>query len=293
MKRRAFVAGAAAVAGFSAMPWRLALAGHLDEGTPKYGGTLRVAYASDIHSGRFTLNREGPPGYETYWVSNNVHNQLVTLGHDYEMVSDLAKSWEIRKDGQEYIFHLHEGVKFHDGTDCDAAAVKWNFDDMFTRGPKSWVHIYFTQVDSTAVMDKQTFKVTMKEPAALLPALAGYFSGVPIGSPTAVEKYGDDWNRNPVGTGAFMYDIKDYRPDERILLKKNPNYFKKDKMGKALPYLDSIEIRIIKDPIAGMTALRTGQIDFLQRISAQHVPIMERAKGVKLDFKNKREIFRT
>ncbi len=282
MKRRSFVAGMTALAGLSAIPGGMALAGHLDEGTPKRGGTLRVAYASDIHSGRFTLNWSGPPGYEAFWVSNNTHNALVTLGPDYEIVPDLAKSWEIIGGGKEYIFHLHENVKFHDGTDCDATAVKWNFDDMFTKGPKSWVHIYFNLAESTSVLDKHTFKVTMKEPAALLPALAGYFHGVPIGSPTAVKKYGDDWNRNPVGTGAFSYDLNDYRPDELIVLKKNPTYFKKDRFGNSLPYLDRVEIRVIKDPTAAMTALRTKQIDFLQRISAQHVPIMERAKGVKM-----------
>ena len=92
MKRRSFVTGMTALAGLSAMPWQRALAGHVDEGTPKYGGTLRVAYASDIHSGRFTLNRENPPGYETFWVSNNTHNALVTLGSDYEIVPDLAQS---------------------------------------------------------------------------------------------------------------------------------------------------------------------------------------------------------
>jgi ABC-type transport system substrate-binding protein len=271
-----------ALAGLSAMPWQRALAGHVDEGTPKYGGTLRVAYASDIHSGRFTLNRENPPGYETFWVSNNIHNALVTLGPDYEVVPDLAQSWEIIDKGKEYVFHLHENVKFHDGTDCDAEAVKWNFDDMLQRGSKSWVNVYFTQMDSVQAVDKHTVKIVMKEPATLLPALAGYFHGVPIGSPAAVKKYGDEWGRHPVGTGAFTYDPADYKPDEIIVLKKNPNYFKKDRFGKSLPYLERVEIQVIKEPLASMTALRTEQIDFLQRVNPQHVPIMEKAKGVKL-----------
>jgi ABC-type transport system substrate-binding protein len=120
----------------------------------------------------------------------------------------------------------------------------------------------------------------MKEPAALLPMLAGYFQGVQIGSPTAVQKFGDDWGRHPVGTGPFTYDPADYRPDEVVVLKKNPNYFRQDAFGKPLPYLDRVEIRIIKDPIAAMTALRTGQVDILQRLNPQHVPILERAKGI-------------
>jgi ABC-type transport system substrate-binding protein len=277
MKRRTLVAGTMALAGLSAMPWRHAVASHINEGRPKSGGTLRVAFASDIHSGRFTLNRETPPGYETFWVWNNTHNALVTLGPDYEIVPDLAKSWEIIDNGKEYVFHLHENVKFHDGTACDAEAVKWNFDDMLSRGTKSWVGVYFTQMDSTQVIDKHTFKVIMKEPAALLPALAGYFQGIPIGSPTAIQKWGNDWGRHPVGTGAFIYTLENYKPDEMIVLEKNPNYFK-----TGLPYLERVEIKVIKDPLAAMTALRTGQIDILERVNPQHVPIMEKAKGVKL-----------
>jgi peptide/nickel transport system substrate-binding protein len=282
MKRRTFVAGATAVAGLSALPWRLAMAGHKGEaGTPKYGGTLRVAYASDIHAGRFQLNRMAPPGYETFWVMNNTHNALVTLDPEFTMRPDLAKSWEIVDKGKEYIFHLHENVTFHDGTDCDAEAVKWNFDDMLKQQSASWVYAFFTAMERTEVIDKHTFKVIMKEPAALLPMLAGYFQGVQIGSPTAVKKYGEDWGRHPVGTGPFTYDLADYRPDELVLLKKNPNYFRKDTFGNPLPYLDQVEIRIIKDPISAMTALRTGQVDILQRLNPQHVPVLERAKGVK------------
>ena len=279
MKRRSFIAGVTAAAGLTALPWRFAQAAD----TPTSGGMLKVAYASDIHSGRFTLNREGPPGYETFWVSNNIHNQLVTLGPDYEIAPDLAASWEVKGGGAEYIFKLHENIKFHDGTACDAEAIKWNFDDMIKRGKKSWVFVYFNQMEGAEVIDKTTVKIKMKEPAALLPALAGYFGGVPIGSPTAVEKYGKDWNRNPVGTGPFTYDLNEYRPDERIVLKKNPNYFKKDKAGNALPYLDTIQISVIKDSLAAMTALRTKQIDFLQRVNPQHVPIIEKAKNVVLE----------
>ena len=223
MKRRTFVGGVAAAAGVSALPWHAALAAD----APKAGGTLVVAYASDIHSGRFTLNREGPPGYETFWVSNNVHNQLVTLDHNYEIAPDLAQSWEIIDKGKEYIFHLHEDVIFHDGTPCDAKAVKWNFDDMLKRGKSSWVYVYFNQMDSVEVIDKKTVKVIMKEPAALLPALAGYFGGCPIGSPTAVDKYGDQWNRNPVGTGAFTFDVNEYKPDQKIILRKESPLFQK------------------------------------------------------------------
>jgi peptide/nickel transport system substrate-binding protein len=151
--------------------------------------------------------------------------------------ADLAQSWEIIDQGKAYLFRLHEHVTFHDGTPCDAAAVKWNFDDMLKQGSASWVYAFFTGIERTEALDTYTFKVIMMEPAALLPMLAGYFHGVPIGSPTAVQKYGADWGRHPVGTGPFTYDVADYRPDQVVVLKKNPNYFRKDTAGRPLPYL--------------------------------------------------------
>jgi peptide/nickel transport system substrate-binding protein len=281
MQRRTFVAGTMALMGLTTLPRRFAMAGHKGEaGTPKPGGTLHVAFASDIHAGRFQLNRLAPPGYETFWVSNNTHNALVTLDPEFNIVPDLAKSWEIIDQGKEYIFQLHENVTFHDGTACDAEAVKWNFDDMLQKGSASWVYAFFTAIERTEVIDKHTFKVIMKEPSALLPMLAGYFHGVPIGSPTAVQKYGEAWGRHPVGTGPFTYDPANYQPDKLVVLEKNPHYFRKDISGKPLPYLDRIEIQIIKDPIAAMTALRTGQVDILQRLNPQHVPVLEKAKGI-------------
>ncbi|MEE8301617.1 MAG: ABC transporter substrate-binding protein [Candidatus Tectomicrobia bacterium] len=248
---------------------------------PKPGGTLRIAFASDIHSGRFTLNRRSPAGAETGWIMHNTHSRLVTLDPNFGLAPDLAKSWDVIDGGKAYVFHLQENVKFHDGTACDAAAVKWNFDALLAQGKKAWVYVYFNLIESTEVVDKHTFKIIMKEPAALLPTLP-YFGGIPIGSPTAEKKYGKDWNRHPVGTGPFVFNFEAYRPDERIILDRNPHYFKKDQYGNTLPYLDRIEIRVIKDPTASMAALRTRQVDFLQRVNPQHVPIMERAKGVTL-----------
>ena len=69
MKRRTLLTGTTALVGLTALPWRRLAAQKGEAGTPKPGGTLRVAFASDIHAGRFQLNRMAPPGYETFWVS--------------------------------------------------------------------------------------------------------------------------------------------------------------------------------------------------------------------------------
>ncbi|MGH8059587.1 MAG: ABC transporter substrate-binding protein, partial [Candidatus Entotheonellia bacterium] len=176
---------------------------------PTYGGVLKVAYASDIL--RFNLHHGSPPGYEVFWVWNNTHNSLVTLDPDFNIVPDLAEKWDVLDDGRVYVFHLRKGVKFHDGTDLNAEAVKFNFDRILDPATKSWVRVFYEQVDKVEAVDEHTLRVSMHEPSgALLQALAGYFQGVPVGSPTAIKKYGADWMHHPVGTGPFVF--KEWKP---------------------------------------------------------------------------------
>jgi ABC-type transport system substrate-binding protein len=241
---------------------------------PKYGGVLKVAYASDIL--RFNLNQGPPPGYEVYWVWNNTHNTLVTLDPDFNIVPDLAETWDVLDDGRVYIFHLRKGVRFHDGTDLDAEAVKFNFDRILDPAMKSWVRVFYEAVDKVEVVDDHTLRVVNKEPfGALLQTLAGYFQGVPVGSPTAIKQHGEDWLRHPVGTGPFIF--KEWKPGERVVIERNPNYFK-----KGLPYLDGIEFHIMRDPLAAITALRTGAIDLAARATVRNIPLLEKFPGIVL-----------
>jgi peptide/nickel transport system substrate-binding protein len=241
---------------------------------PQPGGVLKVAYASDIL--RFNLHQGPPPGYEVFWVWNNTHNSLLRLDPDFNIAPDLAEKWDILQDGRVYVFHLRKGVKFHDGTDLDAEAVKFNFDRILDPATKSWVRVFYEQVDRVEVVDEHTLRVVMNEASgALLPALAGYFQGVPVGSPTAIKKYGADWVHHPVGTGPFVF--KEWKPGERVVIERNPNYFK-----KGLPYLDGIEFRIMRDPLAALTALRTGAIDLMARVPVRNVPLIEKVPGIVL-----------
>jgi peptide/nickel transport system substrate-binding protein len=241
---------------------------------PKYGGVLKVAYASDIW--RFNLNQGSPAGYESYWVWNNTHNSLVRLDPDFNIVPDLAEKWDILDDGRIYVFHLRKGVKFHDGTELNAEAVKFNFDRILDPAIKSYVRPFYEPVDKVEAVDDYTLRVVSKEPfGALLQTLAAYAQGVPVGSPTAIKKDGDDWVRHPVGTGPFIF--KDWKPGERVVLERNPNYFK-----KGLPYLDGIEFHIMRDPLAAVTALRTAAIDLVTRVTVRNVPIVEKVPGIVL-----------
>src|SRR6266545_426047 len=174
------------------MPW----GGQAWAQQPRPGGTLRIALSGDL---TFLNANQGPaPGYETFWIWNNIFNSLLSMTPPPELkiVPELAKSWDVLDEGKTYVFHLVEGVRFHDGTDFDASAAKWNFDRILDPEVKSWVRPYYEEIDKVEAVDKYTLRIQMKEPSGGLPiALAGYFQGVPMASPKSFETYEKDWVR--------------------------------------------------------------------------------------------------
>jgi ABC-type transport system substrate-binding protein len=243
---------------------------------PKTGGTLRVALPGDMTF--FNANQGPAPGYNTFWVWNNIYNGLLSLTPPPELkiVPELAHSWEVLDNGKTYVFHLVEGVQFHDGTDFDAEAAKWNFDRILNPETKSWVRPYYEEIEQVEAVDKYTLRIRMTEPSGALPmVLAGYFQGVPMASPKAFTVHEKDWVRNPVGTGP--YKLKEWIPGKHVILEKNPSYFK-----KGLPYLDTLEIRIMKDPLTASAALRAGELDLIARVPIQQALVLEKAAGVQM-----------
>src|SRR6266704_4933346 len=244
--------------------------------SPRYGGTLRLALPGD--PAFYNANQGPAPGAQAGWTGSNIYNSLLTITPPPELkiVPALAKSWDVLDEGRTYVFHLEEGVKFHDGTDFDAAAAKWNIDRILDPEVKSWVRPYYEEIDKVEVVDKYTLRIRMKEPSgALLTALGGYFQGIPMISPKAFETYGKDWLYHPVGTGPYIF--KEWIPGKHVILEKNPHYFR-----KGLPYIDTLEFRIMKDPLTASTALRAGEIDFITRVPMQQVLLLEKSSGVKV-----------
>ena len=236
---------------------------------PKPGGTLRLSLAGDLTF--FNANQGPAPGYFTLWVWNNIFNSLLTLTPPPELkvVPELAKSWDVLDNGKTYVFHLVEGVKFHDGTDFDATAAKWNFDRILDPEVKSWVRPYYEEIDKVEAVDEYTLRIQMKEPSGALPiALAGYFQGVPMASPKSFETYGKDWVQHPTGTGPYI--LKEWIPGKHVILGKNPTYFK-----QGLPYLDTLEFRIIKDSLTASASLRSGEIDFVVGVPHLLEPLLD------------------
>ncbi len=145
-------------------------------------------------------------------IAVNIYDGLVrnTPG-TLEIEPALATDWTISEDGLEYVFNLREGVTFHDGTPFNAEAVKFNFDRMLkedhpfaSTGPFP-LAFFFSAVKDVEVVDDLTVKFTLNEPFAPFMSNLASPTGL-IVSPAAVEQYGADYGRHPVGTGPFKFE---------------------------------------------------------------------------------------
>ena len=239
-----------------------------------YGGTLRYGIGGAALS---TLDPHHSIDPDDYRAMYQVYNQIVELGPEGELLPDLAARWNVSTDGRTITFNLQPNVKFQDGTDFNAQAVKWNFDRMLDpeeisprRGEFAGIIKEIQTPDSNTI----TFQLTkaFRPFVALLADRPGF-----IVSPAAVQRHGEDYGANPVGTGPFILD--QWRHGIRQVLLKNENYWQ-----EGLPYLDRIEFPIVHDSTTKVAMLRTGELDQMAgtAIRAEEVPILRANPNLKV-----------
>ncbi len=172
---------------------------------------------------------------------------LVRLSPDGKPIPWLATSWKVAPDKSSITFFLRKGVKFHDGTDFDAEAAKWNLEAVRGKkvGTESW-----TSID---VIDAHTIRIGLSSYANdLLSILSGRDAVGTMISPTAFNKNGVEWVRwHPVGTGPF--EFVSFEREVNTKYKRFENYWQKGK-----PYLDGVQYIYIKDPMTQFAAMQAG-----------------------------------
>jgi ABC-type transport system substrate-binding protein len=243
----------------------LGLVGFAAAQQPGYGGTLRVAWEQDVTG----FDPHWSSGLQVQYVVGNLFDSLMTIDEDLNYVPELAESWEMQDNGKVYVFRLRKGVKFHDGTDFDAAAVAWNFERIMDPEEQAFARPFFEIIEAVEPLDAHTVKFTLKYPSqTFLPTLAIYRVGFLIKSPNTYKTWErKDAHLHPAGTGPFK--LAEWEPNQLILLEKNPNYFK-----NGLPYLDRIELKIMKEGITRSTALRAGEVDFINYVPKEQVDLL-------------------
>ena len=149
-----------------------------ETGTPKKGGTLTVGIQDDSQ----TLDPIASVQWSERQMLFLIFDTLVTLGPDFSIHPMLADKWDTSDDGKTVTLHLHPGIKFQDGTDFDAAAVKWNFDRRMDPATGSAQRKQLAVIDSVEVVDKATVAADL----TFVPAWADGAASYPITSPTYV-----------------------------------------------------------------------------------------------------------
>jgi oligopeptide transport system substrate-binding protein len=214
------------------------------------------------------------------WAVHQLFNGLVQLGEKLEILPCIAKSWEISDSGRIYTFHLRNDVYFHDsrsfpngkGRKVIASDFIYSFNRIADPGnasPGSWVFNYVNQVNRkygfTAPNDT-TFTVRLRNP---FPPFLGllttmYCSVVPY---EAVIYFGNDFRKNPVGTGPFVFRM--WKEGVKLVLLKNRAFFEFED-GTRLPYLDAVSITFIPDKQTAFLEFMKGRLDFISGIESSY-----------------------
>ncbi|WP_083914349.1 ABC transporter substrate-binding protein [Alkalispirochaeta alkalica] len=203
-------------------------------------------------------------------VAWQMFDSLVWANDDNIIEPALAESWEVSEDGTEYIFHLREGVTFHNGEPFNAQAVVYSW-ERGKRPVMEWSDRW-ARAEVVEALDEYTLRITTEEPDPLfLSVMAQHWNIVP---PLYTEEAGDDaFGEAPVGTGPFQF--VEWVREDRIVLERNPDYWR---MG--LPKADRVIYRPIPEASTRMAAIQTGQVDIVSRLTHEQAEALESVSGV-------------
>ncbi|WP_019120989.1 ABC transporter substrate-binding protein [Brevibacillus massiliensis] len=197
-------------------------------------------------------------------VQNSIYNKLFDVDPDGKIVPVLVDSYKVSEDGKTYTLTLKEGIKFHDGTDFNAEAVKFNLERGL--GDKSKRKGELKLINSVTAPDAKTVVIELKEPFSPFISILTDRSGMMV-SPAAVEKYGDDYINHPVGTGPYVF-VEQVKGDH-VTLKKNENYWD----GEVK--IDELNYKVFTNSTAAVQNLRSGMLDIVDEIPVKEIPTVE------------------
>lgn len=266
----------------------------IGKGGVEYGGVFSVNEIEDFRS-LYPLNITDVTGHR---IANQVYEGLIKLDQEtLELKGGLAESWEVNENGTSYTFKLRKGVFFHDdlcfengkGREMTVEDVKYSLDRLCEAAADNVMASYFldrvkganeyyeaskrgkqaeTGVKGIVVEDANTLRIDLENPfpsmlkVMSLPACWVY-------PPEAVEEYGKELRVHGVGTGPFK--LKSVKEGEVVILSRNQNYWRKDKYGNQLPYLDAIKYTFMKEKSIELMEFMKGNLDMVFDLPTEEV----------------------
>ncbi|MEQ9878583.1 glutathione ABC transporter substrate-binding protein GsiB [Pectobacterium aroidearum] len=201
-------------------------------------------------------------------VAKSFYQGLFGFDKDMKLVNVLADSYDVSPDGLTYTVKLHPGVKFHDGSAFNAAAVKVNLDRASNPDNRLKRYNLFKMIEKTDVVDDLTVKITLKTPFSAFVNNLAHPAAVMI-SPAALKQYGKDIGFHPVGTGPYRFMT--WNQTDFVKVEKFSGYWK-----AGLPKLDSITWRPVVDNNTRAALLQTGEAQFAYPIPFEQAKVLEK-----------------
>ncbi len=251
------------------------------QGGGKVGGTWTIAVTEepdtlDAHKSTTALSDS---------ILRYVGDPLIFKDPEGKYVPGLAKKWTVSSDGLTWTFELNDGVKFHDGTPFDAAAMKATFDRALNPATKSPIAGgLLGPITGVEAKDAKTLVLMLKQPfSPLLDNLSDAGRLLPL-SPKAFDQA--DFGRKPISTGPWK--VAEWRSGDRITLERNADYnWGPEFLHKGAAYLDKIVFRIIPESATQVSAFESGEVDQLGVPPAQIQRFLDEKKfEVKKAYRN-------
>lgn len=262
------------------------------KGGAKYGGEFSFMSPEKVT----TLLPLASASIYTQRIGNQLFETLLRVDTEGgKIVSGLASKYTVNEDATKFTFHLRKGVYFHDddcfeggkGRELVAEDVKYAMDLACSKQLDNeifWLLISKIKgaqkhydnskkgqpskgVPGIKVVDKYTLEIELDH------SFVGFYKllvhcSLGVFPKEAIEKYGNEVGKHPVGTGPFQ--LQEWS-EEQLVLKRNPNYWRKDAFGNRLPFLEKINVAYSKDKKEELIAFRNRKTDLVMHIPAEEI----------------------
>ena len=218
------------------------------------------------------------------WMANLMYTGLVNFDDSLHIIPEIAKKWDISEDGKIYTFTLRNDVYFHKhpafGKDSTRTVTASDFEYSFQRltNPKvgSSGGFVLNNVADYKALNDSVFQVELKSafPPFLGLMAMKYCSVVPK---ELFENDGEAFKENPIGTGPFQFQL--WENNVKLVLKKNPLFYKKDETGENLPYLDYVAVNFLPEKHSEFLQLVQGKIDMMASLDPSYKDELLTADG--------------
>jgi len=248
----------------------------------RYGGSLVVAQRSEPK----TLNPVTAADAPSREVIGRLTADLIHINRASQQTEPaLAKSWTLSKDGRVFTVKLRHGLRFSDGQPFDADDVLFSFKlylDEKIHSPQRDLLVVGGKPIEVQKIDPYTVRFTLAQPYAAAERIFDGLAMMPrhlLEKPYKEDKFASAWilttpSAEIAGMGPFR--MKDYVPGQKIVLERNPYYWKADRSKNRLPYLDELVFLFVGNEDAQALRFQAGDTDIISRISAENYALLSK-----------------